>query len=279
MKSKTRLLGWIVCLIGTGLIAFGVVTLLQQLQSDNEAILLPALESSDEAYNAEPGVAVQSDSAVATEGTTTSVETTVKVASVNAEVADAVIQALAGQAATPDPAVTTAPDAAILPDETAVVQQFLAKFPIPEQIRIDKIKVRAKIESVGPGKRVGNEAVEWGAPKNKNVGWHDYSGRLGEGKNIVLNGHNNIYGAVFRNLYRLEPGDEIRLAARDRTFIYKVEQVLRLLEKGQPLEVRLKNAEYIQPMNDDRLTIVSCWPPTNNTHRVIVIARPTSSSN
>jgi len=147
-------------------------------------------------------------------------------------------------------------------------------YPVPERIWIDKLKVNARIQPVGPGERVGLVAVEWSAPNNKNVGWHDYSGRLGEGKNIVLNGHNNIYGAVFRELYTLKPGDEIRLGAGDRQVTYRVQEVMLLREKGQPLDIRMANAQYIQPMDDDRLTLVSCWPETNNTHRVVVIARP-----
>lgn len=147
-------------------------------------------------------------------------------------------------------------------------------YPIPERIWIDKLKIDALIQPVGPGRRVGPGAVEWTAPNNRNVGWHDYSGRLGEGKNIVLNGHNNIYGGIFRKLYTLKPGDEIRLAAGDQLFVYRVEEVKILRERDQPLAVRIANAQHIQPMNDDRLTLVSCWPEWSNTHRVIVITRP-----
>jgi LPXTG-site transpeptidase (sortase) family protein len=154
-------------------------------------------------------------------------------------------------------------------------QQAATEFPVPDRILIDKLKVDAIIEPVGPSnKKVGKKAVEWAAPNNKNVGWHDYSGKLGEGKNIVLNGHNNIYGGVFRKLYTLEKGDQITLGADGKETVYEVEQVIKVLERGQPLNVRLKNAEYIQPMKDDRLTLVSCWPETSNSHRIIVIARP-----
>jgi LPXTG-site transpeptidase (sortase) family protein len=148
------------------------------------------------------------------------------------------------------------------------------QFPIPDRIQIDSLTVSAVIEPVGPSTKKTKTSVEWSAPRNKNVGWHDYSGRLGEGKNIVLNGHNNIFGAVFRKLYTLKAGDEIKLGAGERVVTYKVEQVIKVLERGQSLKVRLKNAEYIKPMNDDRLTIVSCWPETSNSHRIIVIARP-----
>jgi sortase A len=45
-------------------------------------------------------------------------------------------------------------------------------------------------------------------------------------------------------------------------------------EKGESVEVRRKNAQWIAPTNDERLTLVTCWPYTNNTHRVIVVAKP-----
>ncbi len=150
-------------------------------------------------------------------------------------------------------------------------------FPIPERVRIDRIRVNARIEPVGPGKAVAANAVEWGIPRNRNVGWHNYSGRLGEGKHIVLNGHNNIYGSVFRKLYTLQPGDVITLYGGGASWTYVVDEVLILPERDQPLEVRMQNARYIQPADEDRLTLVSCWPENNNTHRVIVIALPASS--
>lgn len=154
--------------------------------------------------------------------------------------------------------------------------QSAAAPAIPSRIVIERIRVDAAIEPVGPSnKLVGKGAVEWAAPKNRNVGWHDYSGRLGDGANIVLNGHNNIYGGIFRKLYTLQPGDVVRLSAEGIERAYAVVEVRRVLERGQPLEVRIRNAEPIQPANDDRLTLISCWPENGNSHRVIVIARPT----
>jgi sortase A len=168
------------------------------------------------------------------------------------------------------------PDPAALPtiDATAIVAQYLAQHPVPQRLWIDKLKVNAAIQPVGPGNSLAAGVVEWSAPKNRNVGWHDYSGRIGEGRNIVLNGHNNIYGSVFRKLYTLQAGDLLRLGAGDAVVTYVVEEVHILKERGEPLEVRIQNASYIQPMDDDRLTLVSCWPENNNTHRVIVVARP-----
>ena len=154
-----------------------------------------------------------------------------------------------------------------------------ASLLIPERIVIQTIGVDAKIVTVGPTKLNdgGKVSLQWNAPNNSSVGWHNYSGHLGEGRNIVLNGHNNIYGSVFRKLYTLKAGDKIQLSAGALTVTYQVDEVLILQEKGVPLAARLRNARYIQPLQDDRLTVVSCWPETSNTHRVIVIARPVSA--
>jgi sortase A len=38
--------------------------------------------------------------------------------------------------------------------------------------------------------------------------------------------------------------------------------------------VRLQNAQWIQPTTDERLTLVTCWPYNDNSHRLIIVARP-----
>ena len=48
------------------------------------------------------------------------------------------------------------------------------------------------------------------------------------------------------------------------------------LDAGLPLEVRVKNASYIQPTRDERLTLVTCHPYGSLRNRLIVIARPVS---
>jgi sortase A len=195
----------------------------------------------------------------------------------SAGTAAATAPAIAPAQATPDPAPAIAPAAAptqLAPDPADAIAHYFAEHPIPQRLWIDRLRVNAAIQPVGPGKNLAEGVVEWSAPTNRNVGWHDYSGRMGEGRNIVLNGHNNVYGAVFRKLYTLKPGDTVRLGAGDRVTTYRVDEVLILKERDQPLDVRIQNAAYIQPMNDDRLTLVSCWPENNNSHRVIVVARP-----
>ena len=68
--------------------------------------------------------------------------------------------------------------------------------------------------------------------------WHKTSAYPGHEGNIVLNGHHNIKGEVFRYLVDLEVGDRIG------------------------------------PTDSEQLTMVTCWPYTNNTHRLVIIAKP-----
>ena len=59
-------------------------------------------------------------------------------------------------------------------------------------------------------------------------------------------------------------------------FLYQVESNERFRELGESLEVRQKNASWISPTDDERITLITCWPYTSNSHRVIVVAKPVS---
>ncbi len=37
---------------------------------------------------------------------------------------------------------------------------------------------------------------------------------------------------------------------------------------------RNENGRWIGQTTDERLTLVTCWPPTGNSHRVVVVAIP-----
>ena len=150
---------------------------------------------------------------------------------------------------------------------------------IPTLLEIPAIRVKAKVQPVGPGKTVSNLGLEWQSPRNRNIGWHNYSRQLGQSGNMVMNGHNNIYGSIFRKLYTLKAGDLITVSSPSYWRTYVVSDVLIVKERGEPYEVLQANAAYISPMvTEDRLTLVSCWPETSNTHRVIVLAKPVGQS-
>jgi sortase A len=105
-------------------------------------------------------------------------------------------------------------------------------------------------------------------------GWHDTSALPGQPGNTVLSGHHNIKGEVFRYLVDVQEGDEVDLYVGDEVYRYYVQQKLIVKEKGEPVDVRRQNAQWIAPTDDTRVTLVTCWPYTNNTHRVVVVARP-----
>jgi len=106
------------------------------------------------------------------------------------------------------------------------------------------------------------------------AGWHKNSVLPGGEGNVVLSGHHNILGEAFRYIVDLEPGDEVTLYADDRPYDYVIEDKFILKDKGEPPEVREANARWIGPFDDQRLTLVTCWPYNNNTHRVVVVAKP-----
>jgi sortase A len=89
----------------------------------------------------------------------------------------------------------------------------------------------------------------------------------------VLSGHHNMGTEVFRYLVDLKKGDEIILQADGRDYHYTVVDHFVLPERNVSAEQRQQNAQWIMPTTTERLTLVTCWPYSTNTHRVIVIAK------
>ncbi len=147
---------------------------------------------------------------------------------------------------------------------------------VPDRIVIPAIDLDApvtlaseKIVRIG-----GNEYEQWDAPNLYAAGWHSTSAALGLPGNTVLDGHNNIYGAVFARLQDLSQGDAIEVYSGEQVFQYRITNVMILPESGQPVEQRLENARWLSRSEDERLTLVTCWPNDSNTHRLIVVAVP-----
>lgn len=145
----------------------------------------------------------------------------------------------------------------------------------PQRIVIPAIDLDAPVETVGW--HVINGASQWDVPDHFAAGWLKTSARLGEVGNTVLDGHHNIAGEVFRYLVDLKVGDEIEMYTNGQVLVYKVTARKILRDRDQPYEVRVKNAQWIQPTDDERLTLVTCWPYTTNTHRLIIVAKPTGA--
>lgn len=159
------------------------------------------------------------------------------------------------------------------PTQTPRPTPTVSRPGIPTRLRIPSIGVDAAVVPIGwnPVTRNGQTTLEWEVADFA-AGWHENSAQPGDVGNVVLSGHNNIRGMVFRRLSEINVGDEITLSVGDQDFTYTVLDRFIVREKGEPLAVRQANARWIGPFADTRLTLVSCWPFTNNTHRVIVIA-------
>jgi sortase A len=150
----------------------------------------------------------------------------------------------------------------------------------PERLELPSIGLDTPVIELGWSSRTldtGEIYSEWEDADNS-AGWHKNSLRPGFGGNVVLSGHNNILGAVFRELDLLKRGDPAYLYIDNLKFEYVVEKVLIVPEKFASEEQKQKNFAYIEPTDDERLTLVSCWPRDDNTHRIIVVARPVASS-
>jgi sortase A len=149
----------------------------------------------------------------------------------------------------------------------------------PQRIEIPAIRVNAQITAVGIQAIQQNSQTyyQWQVPNNNKAGWHNNSALLGQPGNTILNGHHNIYGEVFRDVVDLQEGDEIVVYDKSQAFHYRVILTQVLAERGESLAVRLENAKWIEPTDDERLTLITCWPYTDNSHRVIVVAKPVSA--
>jgi LPXTG-site transpeptidase (sortase) family protein len=94
------------------------------------------------------------------------------------------------------------------------------------------------------------------------------SSPIGSG-NAVLYGHDDIEGSIFARLKDLQPGDEVDVQPADGTSVaYRV--------KARTI-VAPTAVQILQPTNDVRLTLFTCWPNWVDTQRVVVTAVPATA--
>ena len=146
---------------------------------------------------------------------------------------------------------------------------------LPRRIVLSSIHVDSVVREVGwrALNQSGQLYSEWDIAEYA-VGFHQNSALPGAVGNTVMSGHNNIKGEVFRNLNDVQIGDEVSIYTADKLYRYRVTQKLLLKESGATPEQRIQNGLWLAPTDDARLTLVSCWPYTTYTHRVVIIATP-----
>jgi len=175
-----------------------------------------------------------------------------------------------------NPLVVEQPEGTETTAAESVSDQSVPAAPSPlSQIVAESIGMDAPVIEVGWEEVVHNgQTVNVWNVADYAAGWHKNSMLPGQGGNIVLSGHHNIKGEVFRDIVELEPGAIISLYMDGQRYDYAVADKFIVKDKGEPDEVRRANARWIGPFNEERVTLVTCWPYNNNTHRVIVIAKP-----
>jgi LPXTG-site transpeptidase (sortase) family protein len=95
----------------------------------------------------------------------------------------------------------------------------------------------------------------------KGPGWIDYTDLPGPTGNVGIAGHRTTYGAPFRRIDELVPGDTIDLYSPYRRYRYRV------VEK---LQVRPHQVEVMDTTAEPMLTLSACHPPYSAAYRLIV---------
>ena len=142
------------------------------------------------------------------------------------------------------------------------------------RIEIPQIGVDSKVIEVGW--TIENEVAVWQVAKYA-VGQHKGSANPGEGSNTVLAGHVGGSAPVFQRLIEVVPGDQVILTSAGQQFLYVVREVQRVQEVGVSDEQRLANAAYMDPTDEEMVTIITCWPPAGPNafdQRIVVRAVP-----
>jgi LPXTG-site transpeptidase (sortase) family protein len=141
-------------------------------------------------------------------------------------------------------------------------------------LSIPRIRVEAPVMAFSPWEREidGVAVLRLPVPNSYAVSWDARSAEPGFGGNTVLSGHSNLYGGVFGDLDQLTYGDEVALWSPYGVFSYYVSLIEYIEENNQPLEVRFQNAQWLYQTTDSRVTLITCWPRSDSTQRLIVVA-------
>ena len=151
------------------------------------------------------------------------------------------------------------PNYAEIPENLRPLVQAMAALPVPtagpefaQYLRIPAINV-AQVIIQGDG---------WEQLK-KGIGQHVGSVNPGQNGNLVLSGHDDIYGEVFRYLDQLKQGDEILVRTSQQEYIYVVDrwQIVSPTDLG-----------VLSSTQEPTLTLISCYPYLVDNQRIVVVA-------
>ena len=147
---------------------------------------------------------------------------------------------------------------------------------IPENLRplVQAYAAAIEIPTPGPEQALGIKipAIEVNAPIVQGDGWeelkrgvgqHIGSANPGQPGNLVLTGHDDIYGEIFRDLDQLEPGDEITVFTASNSYVYVV---------TEKMIVAPTYVQVMDPTSGATLTLITCYPYLIDSQRIVVRA-------
>jgi len=124
-----------------------------------------------------------------------------------------------------------------------------------------KNAARIKIPAIDVFARIV-QGDNWESLK-QGVGQHYGTPNPGVAGNVVLSAHNDIFGQIFRDLDKLQPGDEVILYTEQKAYTYIVRQT-QIVEPTQ-VEVMAATREPV-------VTLISCYPYLVDDKRIAVTA-------
>lgn len=160
----------------------------------------------------------------------------------------------------PDANGNSRPNDAEIPAHLLPMVQSLANIPVPTAAPEQAVRIQIPAINVDAPVVQGDG---WEQLK-KGVGQYIGSTPPGRDGNMVLSGHNDIYGEVFRYLDRLVPGDQIIIYTQQRQFVYIIDRTVLV----EPTAV-----EVMAPTSSPTVTLISCYPYLVDNQRIVVFAR------
>jgi sortase A len=152
------------------------------------------------------------------------------------------------------------PNEAEIPENLRPLVQSLANLPIPTAGPDQAIRIQIPVINVDAPVVQGDS---WDQLK-KGVAQHLGSANPGQVGNVVLSGHDDVFGEIFRDLEKLQPGDVIILYTSQRQYVYVV--------TGSQI-VPPNQVDVMNPTSDATATLITCYPYRIDNKRIVVFAK------
>jgi len=150
-------------------------------------------------------------------------------------------------------------NAAEIPEHLRPLAQSLENIPLPASSPAQAIRLQI------PALQIDAPVVQgdsWEQLK-KGVGQRLGTPNPGEAGNLVVSAHNDIFGELFRNLDRLQPGDLVIFYTAQRAYTY----VVTATQLVEPTQV-----DVMDPTPRPTATLISCYPYLIDNQRIVVSA-------